>query len=297
MKSVRLCALLLGILMAHSAAAEVRVVASIAPIHSLVAGVMEGVGEPGLLVRNGGSPHSYTLRPSDARALNQADLIFWVGEKLETFLPRILDNLSNGPQIVELMENPQIRLLDGRKAGVWDGHDHAGKDPHIWLSPANAKAIVRIAAEALNKHDPANADSYRANAARISRQIDQMAEAIRAQLAPLADEPFVLFHDSFRYFEDAFHLKPLGAVTVDPERMPGARRLAKLRREVARLKVKCVLREPQFSPKTATMIAEGTGARIGVVDPLGADLPPGPALYPQLMKNNARALAACLSAG
>ncbi|MBC8158734.1 MAG: zinc ABC transporter substrate-binding protein [Alphaproteobacteria bacterium] len=284
-------------LMTHGAAAEIRVVASIAPIHSLVAGVMEGVGEPRLLVRGGASPHSYALRPSDARALNDADLIFWVGDGLETFLPRILGNLGDGAQIVAFMKHPEIRLLEARKAGVWEDHDHGGRDPHIWLSPANAKAIARIAADALKKRDPANREIYVANAARVAQRIDRMADVIRAHLTPVAHEPFVLFHDSFRYFEDAFGLKPLGSVTVDPERMPGARRLARLRREVARLNVKCVLREPQFTPKTAAMIAEGTNARIGVVDPLGADLPPGPALYADLMENNARALAACLSAG
>ncbi len=121
------------------------------------------------------------------------------------------------------------------------------------------------------------------------------ARDIAAQLASVADEPFVLFHDSFRYFEDSFGLKPLGAITVDPERMPGAGHLSQLRREVVRLKARCVLREPQFTPRSAAIVAEGTGARIGVIDPLGADLPPGQSLYFKIMQNNARALVACLS--
>lgn len=296
MKLFRLCALLLGMFMAHTAAsADIRVVVSIAPIHSLVAGVMEGVGAPRLLVRGGASPHSFAMRPSDSRAMNEADLIIWVGEGLESFLPKVLASLSPGAKITELMENPRIRLLDGRKPGVWDDHEHSGKDPHIWLSPENAKAIARISADALIKRDPDNAKTYAANVARVAEGIDQAARTIGAQIAPLADEPFVMFHDSFRYFEEAFDLKPLGALTVNPERMPGARRLARLRHEMARRKVKCVFREPQFSPKTVAMVAEGSGAQIGVIDPLGADLPPGPALFLELMHNNAHAITACLS--
>ncbi len=297
MKYLLLGAALIGTAIANTVAmAEVRVVASIAPIHSLVAGVMEGVGIPKMLVRGGASPHAYALRPSDARALNDADLIIWVGEKLETFLPKVLGSLGKGAEVIKLMQSPQIRLLDARKPGIWeDRHDHSGKDPHIWLSPANAKAIARISATALISLDPANAETYAANAKRVAERIEVTARDIAAQLASVADEPFVLFHDSFRYFEDSFGLKPLGAITVDPERMPGAGRLSQLRREVVRLKARCVLREPQFTPRSAAIVAEGTGARIGVIDPLGADLPPGQSLYFKIMQNNARALVACLS--
>lgn len=282
-----------------ASAAEIRVVASIPPIHSLVAGVMDGIGVPHLLVRGGASPHAYALRPSGARALSQADLIIWVGEGLESFLPKALSSLGNRADIIELTEDPQVQLLDARDAGVWASHDHhadahGGKNPHIWLNPVNAKAIVTVVADALIKHDVENTEVYSANAARIAEQIDQLADEIRARLMPVAKEPFVLFHDSFRYFEEAFGLNPVGAIAVNPDRIPGARRLAELRREVGRKRVKCVFREPQFTPKLAVMIAEGTGARIGVIDPLGAELEPGPDLYDRMMRSNAESLLACL---
>ena len=104
--------------------AEINVVASIKPVHSLVAGVMQGIGEPVLLVKSGGSEHGYSVRPSEARSLEQAEVVFWVGEPLETFLLKPLQALAGNAKIVELWQVPGLTLLAAREGGVWEAHEH-----------------------------------------------------------------------------------------------------------------------------------------------------------------------------
>ena len=129
-------------------------VASIKPVHSLVAGVMQGIAEPVLLVRGTGPEHSYSLRPSQARALDRADVVFWVGETMETFLIKPLQALSGDAKVIELWEVPGLTLLPTREGGMWEAHDrgneranadadheaaedhaHGETDMHVWLDP------------------------------------------------------------------------------------------------------------------------------------------------------------------
>ena len=103
-------------------------VASIKPIHSLLAGVMEGVGRPHLLVKGGASPHTYSLRPSEAQVLEEADFVVWVGEFLESFLIRPIQALAADAHVLELMRAEGVALLPVRTGGVWDAHDHHDED-------------------------------------------------------------------------------------------------------------------------------------------------------------------------
>jgi len=286
------------------AAAEPQVVATIPPIHSLVAGVMADIGQPHLLVKGGASPHTYALRPSDAEMLGHADVIFWVGDGLENFLVRPLAALGGGADVVALSTAPGLRLLATREGGVWEedehehetDHKHDATDPHIWLDPANAQAMVGAIVAALSRRDPAHAQAYAANGARMSDRLANLRGEIGALLAPVADRPFLVFHDAYQYFETAFGLSAVGAIAVSPERPPGARRLGELRDRVQAVGVRCVFREPQFTPRLAETLADGTGARIGVLDPLGADIKAGPDLYFRLIRGDAEALKGCLEA-
>ena len=111
-----------------AAAEPPAAVASIKPIHSLLSGVMEGAGEPSLLVRGGASPHTWSLRPSDAHALEHADLVVWVGEELESFLVQPLEALTGDAYVLELSRAEGITLLRMREGGAWDEHEH--EDDH-----------------------------------------------------------------------------------------------------------------------------------------------------------------------
>ncbi|MEJ2698781.1 MAG: zinc ABC transporter substrate-binding protein [Desulfuromonadales bacterium] len=289
------------------AAASPRVVASILPVQSLVSGVMAGVGSPELIVKGGGSPHSYSLRPSEARALARSQVIVWVGPNLESFLAKSLATLGARAKVVTLAEAPGVRLLPARHGGVWEpdadepktepGHEHGTWDPHIWLDPQNARAIVAAAVAALSEADPAHGALYRKNGEELEKRLDALKVGLEKELAPVRGKPFIVFHDAYQYFDRRFGLNAVGSITVGPEQEPGVRRLREIRAKILASGARCVFSEPQFEPKMVGILLEGTKARAGVLDPLGADLPPGPEAYFTLMRRLADNLKGCLGGG
>jgi len=288
-----------------TAGAEPKVVATIPPIHGLAAAVMDGVGRPVLLIPGGRSPHDFALRPSDARLLQTAEIILWSGPAAEPVMGRPLRALAGAATTLTLAEAPGVRRLRPREGGVWKtDHDHGAEphadatayDGHIWLSPVNAKAMVAAIAAALVVRDAANAPRYRANADAAARRIDALDRTLRDRLAPVRRRPYVVFHDAYQYFERHYGLAPAGAITVGPDRLPGARRLKAIRRVLASRDVRCVFREPQFDPALVSTITSGTQAHAGTLDPLGAGLAPGPDQWFALMRSLADSLRACLLA-
>lgn len=295
-----------------ASAEPAKVVASVKPVHSLIAAVMQGVAEPKLLVTGASNPHSYAMKPSDARALAEADLIFWVGDGLETFLIEPLEALAGDAKVVALKDAPGIRLLPPREGGPWEphldegegheqeegeGHEHeeAGYDGHIWLDPENAKVIVAAAVAALSQRDPANAAAYRTNGENAFVRLDALDREISEQVAPVRAVPYIVFHDAYQYFEKHFELSPVGSITVHPERQPGARRIKEIRERIGDLGARCVFSEPQFESALVETVIADTDARRGVLDPEGSAIPDGPDLYATLLRNLAASLADCLA--
>ncbi len=281
------------------------VVASIAPLHSLAAKVMDGVGQPRLLVAGGLSPHTYAMKPSDAKALAKARAVFWIGPELERFLEKPLAALAGDGRVVRLGKADGVRTLPARKAGAWAeaDHDHGHKqrhddhdevDAHLWLDPNNAAHMVEAMVGALSRIDHNNAARYQANGKRTLAALRRLETEIRAALTPVAAVPYLVFHDAFQYFESRFGLTALGAVSVGSERSPGARRLAELRQRIRDQGAVCMFTHPHFEPALAKTVIEGTGARIGVLDDLGVGLAPGPGLYDELLRALARSLVDCL---
>jgi len=298
---------------AGDAAASPRVVVTVKPLHSLVAGVMEGVGAPDLIIRGAGSPHTYQLRPSEAGQLEGAELIFWIGEALETFMEKPLAALGRKARIVEAMSRREVALLPGRAGGAWEahadppsggaarehghpaGHEAAGLDGHLWLDPENARAIVRIAAEELGRLDPGHRGRYAANAARMLARIEALDVELRGALSPVGGIPFIVFHDAYQYFEKRYGLRAVGSVTLSPERRPGARRVREIRERIRGLGARCVFSEPQFPSAILATLLEGTNTRTGTLDPEGADLPAGPDAWFSLMRSLGASLVQCLA--
>ena len=311
------------------AMADIKVVTSIKPVHSLVSGVMAGVGVPSLIIDGAGSPHTYSLKPSQAQQLQDAKLVFWMGDELETFLEGPIENIAQNATAIKLIDAHDLKKIKFREGGMFDdhGHDdhdehdhekhddhddekHAKKehdghddhghgefDPHVWLDPVNAKAIVHEIEEALVKADPKHASIYEANAHKMMEKLDTLTAELREELEPVHEKGFIVFHDAYQYFEQRFDLAAIGSITVSPEAMPGAERVSELREKILELNATCVFSEPQFEPKLVETLVEGTGARTGVLDPLGATLAKGPDLYFQLIKNMASSLKKCLSGG
>ena len=300
-------ALFAGFVMGHLTAAPAvaapKVVASLKPLHSLVAGVMAGLGEPGLLIEGGGSPHGASLRLSQARALSKADLVFWVGAELEGALVKPIAALAGGARVIALAEAPGLTLLEAREGGSWVAHDEGpgeaaadgSRDLHLWLDPDNGRRIIDLAAQALSEADPANAALYGRNAAEMTARLEALDRELAARLAAVRRRPFVVFHDAYQYFERHYGLSAAGAITVNPERSPGARRLREIRGKIDELGVVCLFSEPQFEPALVDTVIQGTAARTGTLDPLGAGLPAGPEAYFELLRGLAGALTTCLT--
>ncbi len=301
-----------------------KVVASIKPVHSLVASVMQGVGTPDLIVEGAGSPHAYALRPSQAGEIEQADIVFWVGHDLEPFLEKPLETLGTGATIVELADAPGMTLLAPREGGAFEKHDHdedehahgedgngeeqhakdghedhahehGEADPHLWLDPRNAAAMVASIADTLAKADPDNAATYKANAEKTVARLEEQETRLNGMLSPVKGRPFIVFHDAYHYFENRFGLTAAGSITISPEVAPGAERVAEIRARLAATNAACVFSEPQFEPKIIRIVTEGSEARSGVLDPLGAAIEPGPDLYFELLDAMARSFRDCLA--
>ena len=293
---------------AASAHAAPNVVTTLRPIDALVAGVMEGVGTPTLLLEGSASPHAYSLRPSQSQALQDADLVFWVGPEMETFLIKPLRNLALKGRVVTLSGVDNIMLLPTRPPGALDApdaqhteHDQGSAkfDMHIWLDPRNAAAMVRAIAASLIEADSANRDIYQTNSIAMLVRLDALERQISAivtgnskSLAPYL-APYIVFHDAYRYFEERFGVSPIAIISLDPEHPPGAARIRALKKQISETQAVCIFTEPQFEPRIAQRLAEGTNARLGVLDPLGATLSKGSALYFALLADIAHNLRAC----
>ena len=297
-----------------------KVVVTIKPIHALVSEVMAGVGTPVLLVDGAASPHTFTLRPSTARAINEADVFIRTSDTLEPFTHKIALSLPPSVSVLTLAEAPGIRLLDQRRGGTFEAHvhlhsideDHAdgeahgahadhdddehGKDGHIWLDPQNAKAIVADVTKALAARYPEHAERFASNAAALDRRLDALNQEIAAELSGARNKPFIVFHDATQYFETRYGLNAVGSITVSPDIPPSARRLTEVRRKIVSLGAVCVFSEPDFQPKLIAAVTEATTARSGTLDAEGLLLTPGPDLYFDLMHGLARNLAHCLNA-
>ncbi|WP_179378349.1 zinc ABC transporter substrate-binding protein [Jannaschia marina] len=325
--------------LAVPAAAEVpNVVADIGPVHSMVARVMEGVAEPSLLLPTNVTPHGHSMRPSEARMLADAEIIFWVSGDLTPWLERGIGSLAEDAVSVELLEDAGVALSpegakdhddhneehahgadthdddhgdahdehhgdephhDEEHEDAADGHDHHGHDhgdvdPHAWLDPQTGKIWLTHIAEVLSRHDPDNAVIYRANAEAGHAELDRIQADVQTRLAPVRDVGFVTLHDAYSAFERRFDVSVLGSITVSEAAPATAAQISELREEVVASRAICVFSEPQFPDDLVQTLTEGTEARSGVLDPLGAALTPGATLYPLLLDRISLSLEECL---
>ncbi len=315
-KKLPLIASLLSLLIIFTPAnADVKVVTSIKPIHSLASYLMDGVGKPDLIVDGYASPHGFALKPSHAKMLQNADLIFWVGEDLENFLEKPLKSIAKKAEKIELMEIKGLKKLKFRERNIFEGHDdhghdehkehghkedkhddhhehaHGEHDPHIWLDPMNAKVILSEMAEHLIEKDQENASKYKANLKKAHKDLDKLTKKVKSELNK--DFKSIVFHDAYQYFEKRFDVNVLGAFTVNTDVLPGAEQLSEIREVIEHEKVSCVFSEPQFNPDIIKAVAKDTNIKTGVIDPLGATLNPGKKLYFDLIKNMSSSFKGC----
>ena len=286
----------------------ISVVASIKPIHSLVAAVMGDIGTPHLLLEAPSSAHHFTLKPSQARSLQAADIVFWVGPTMEQPLTKALATLAPQAQTLPLMESAGLVLINFDKVTpAHEKHDHEKHDkhdehakhddhlinPHIWLDPQNAKIMLGVIAAHLAKADPENASTYAANADSMAARLAILETDITSQLASYSAAKFLVLHDAHVYFERRFGLRNYGAITTEPDVMPTASRVKALRDELREHRFDCIFTEPFLGQKAVALIAEGSKVSIGTLDPIASNLPAGAQLYPDLLMSYAKALQSC----
>ena len=309
--------------------ADVKVVTSIKPLHSLASYLMDGVGKPDLIVDGYASPHGFSMKPSHAKMLQNADLIFWVGEGMENFLEKPLNSIAKKAEKIELMETKGLQVLKFRERNIFDehdhddhddhakkeddhddhdhddhgkkeehddhddheGHNHGEYDAHIWLDPINAKVILFEMSKHLIELDAKNESVYRDNLSKAYNEIDKLTKDVTAELDQSVAS--IVFHDAYQYFEKRFNVNILGAFTVNTDVMPGAEQLAEIREIIEHDKVSCVFSEPQFNPDIIKAVAKDMNIKTGVIDPLGATLDSGKDLYFKLIRNMSASFKGC----
>ena len=328
--------------------AEIKVVATIKPIHSLASYLMDGVGKPDLIVDGYASPHGFALKPSHAKMIQNADIIFWVGEDIESFLEKPLKSIAKNAEKIELMEIKGLTKLKFRERNIFEGHDdhghkeddhddHAKKeddhddhdhdkkekehghdehdhdkkghkkddhddhgheghahgefDPHIWLDPMNAKIILSEMAEHLIENDQKNEAKYKANLKNAHKDLDKLTKKVKSELNK--DFKSIVFHDAYQYFEKRFGVATAGALTLNTDVLPGAKQISEIQEVIAEKDIKCIFSEPQFNPKIIETIAQDTGIKTGVLDPLGSIFDGGKEQYFTLINDIGNKLKDC----
>ena len=295
-----------------------KVAVDISPVHSLVSRVMLGVGTPDLIVQAGASPHGYTLRPSEAKALQDAQMVFWMGESLSPWMEGALDTLSSDATIITLLERDETILLEFREGALFEEHDHddhgdekhddhgdekhddhgdhedhGSHDPHAWLSPDNARIWLNLIASQLSIVDPENAGTYFANAAAGRLEIEALKAEVNSLLEPVRGKKFIVFHDAYQYFEEAFDISASGAISLGDASKPSPARIAEIQGRIEEESIDCVLSEPQFNKGLVATVMAGSNANTSVIDPLGVGLKPGPNLYSELIRDMTKTLVDC----
>ena len=293
-------------------AAVPKVAVDIAPLHSLVSQVTAGIGQPSLLISPGSSPHEYTLRPSEAKALAEAEVVFMIGGKLTPWLEKALNNIAESATKIEMLDAAETVTHSFRKGATFtrkkhkeekhdkkekDGkehHDHEGLDPHAWLDPVNAQQWLTLIANTLAKADPDNAKTYQQNAKQASNELDKQIKATEADIKALGKPKFIVFHDAYQYFEKRFGIEAAGSILLGDAQDPSPARIKEIQTTVKKLGVTCAFAEPQYNPGLVNNVFEGsTVSAIAVMDPLGSSFPPGPDLYKQLISSLVESIKKC----
>ena len=303
------------LLLSFSAKADIKVVTTIKPLHSLISSVMEGVGEPSLIIEGTSNPHTFVFKPSHAQMLEEADIVFWIGEDLEAFMEKPLDSLAGNATKISFMELSSIEKLKFREENIFDDHDdhghddhdghedeheghdghdghhHGEFDAHIWLDPSNAIEMVLEISHELSEIDPDNAAKYEQNANKTIASLNNLIDEINSSIPK--DASYVVFHDAYQYFENRFGVSSAGALTLNPDVLPGAKQIDAIQDLIQNKNIKCIFSEPQYNPKIIETLAADMKISTGIMDPLGAFIDQGPKMYQNLILDIANSLKDC----
>ncbi len=300
---MRILTLITALLAVSLPVRALEVLTTIKPLGFIAAAITDGVSEPRVLLPTGASPHDFSLRPSDIRSIQGADLVVWVGPELEGFMAK---PLAKHPHVLTLTRVEGMQLFDyakqegheehadeGHDHDGHEGHHHEGVDPHIWLGPTQALVIASALSETLSAQDPANAERYRANLLTFKAKVAAKDKLISEQMKAVNQKGYFVFHEAYGYWERHYGMSSKGHFTVNPERRPGAKTLVEIRKALQEKQASCIYAEPQFSPAVIESVARNTGAKVLLLDEVGEQVPIGADGYPQFMQQLADAFAQC----
>lgn len=293
---------------AHSA-----VVASIKPLGFIAAAISEGITPVEVLLPDGASEHDYALRPSDVKRIKNADLVIWVGPEMEAFLtkpaaalpasrnleiaalPAVKSQLIRGGEDEDEHEEGHASDKSEDQDSSHTHHHHGEYNMHLWMSPKIAQESAVAIHGKLLELMPESKAKLDANLQQFEAALAETDKHIGAQLAPVRNKGYFVFHDAYSYFEKHYGLSPAGHFTVNPEIQPGAQRLHQIRTQLVEQKAVCVFAEPQFRPAVIDAVSRGTSVRKGTLDPLGMGISLTKDSYVKFLSQLSSQYASCLN--
>ncbi|MGF1745520.1 zinc ABC transporter substrate-binding protein ZnuA [Vibrio minamisatsumaniensis] len=286
--------ILATLLLAPSVASANTILTSFKPIQMIVTELTQGVSEPEVLMNSNASPHDYALKPSDVKKVHSADMVIWFGPDLEAFLTKVIGSKEN---VIQISSIPGIALREfgHQDHDAHEGHHHGSHDPHFWLGIDQVKVAAKFISAKLMETDPDNAMAYQENLDSFLIALKEKEHSIRAQLAPVKDKGYYVFHDAYGYFEQEFELNNLGHFTVSPDRKPGAKSLIEIKKTLVRDKVQCVFAEPQFTPTVIESVTRGSNTKQGKLDPMGSNIEVKSGSYFDFLQQVTDSYTSCLS--
>lgn len=252
-----------------------NILTTIPPLYSLTSHIIDGIDNVKItnLIPPNTSVHTFALSPQNAKSINEADVIIINGLELEEFLK---DSLKDSKAMISDTSNGVV-LLNNLE-------EEDGFDPHIWLSPENAKIQATNIANTLKQADPTNADIYNKNLLNLKTQLDQLSEDAKNTLASLSIQPYIVFHDAYQYFERDFDIHSSAFLEEFPGKEPSTQYLAEVIEIIKEKDIKAIFAEPQFAPKLVQTLSQDYGLEVGELDPLGQEVSKNG--YFKLIKNN-----------
>ena len=265
---------------APAGAAPLKVLVSIPPQEYFAQKLGGDLIQITVMVPPGSNPHLYEPKPRQMAAASRAKLYFAVGgmEFEEAWLPRFQ---AANSKLVIVQTGCQVRRFaladkhdhhsEAQGHSEHDhGHDHKGLDPHIWTAPPNVKLMAQEMLQALIKADPQNQKAYQANYRKFAAEIDALHRELQKAIKELPGEPHLLvYHPSWGYFCRAYGLKQIAVETEG--KAPGPKGLKAIIRQAKALNARVVFVQPQFSAKSARMVADAIQGQVEPLDPLAGD--------------------------
>ncbi|MCU7853158.1 MAG: SCO family protein [Candidatus Thiodiazotropha sp. (ex Monitilora ramsayi)] len=257
-------------------------------MHSIIAGLMEGVEAPQLLIDDQ-VPHHFTPSAAQLKELESADLFFWVGPELEPGLAKIIDGIGSQVEVIELLSHQGLKILTSRNRPDQ-------RDPFFWLDNRNLLIVLNDLTRLLQQADPLRTHLYERNRrkmlkrlARIDREYEYGYRGMKAGLG-------VQYYDTLQYFEQAYALKVIDHVAASPDQTIDAAALLMAREKLISGEARCLLTETGFPAEHVELLLSESSANHGMLNSLGFGKSSGPDLYFEIMDHNTDTIKRCLDA-